>query len=135
MPWSTRLDISLDDIDYLGHVTAFVHLKLFEQARAGWLTVVMDDPSPAFVLAHQELDYRRELLVSEGPVTVAIEPLQLTRSTVRIHEQLRSSDGTVRTESQAVLVRWNREKRRSMPFPALERQRIQAQLPAPVEAV
>jgi acyl-CoA thioester hydrolase len=133
--WSTLLDVSVDDTDYLGHITAFVHLKLFEQARARWLAAVMEDPSPAFVLAHQELDYRREILVSDGPVTVTIEPVQLARSSVRIFEQLLAVDGTLRTESTAVLVRWDRERRRSTPFSALERQRIQAQLPTPVETI
>ena len=108
---------------------------MFEQARVAWLADIMDDRFPSFVVARQELDYRRELLVSDGPARVIVQPVQVTTSTVRVHEQLLSADGSLRTESQAVLVRWNRERRCSMPFPAVERQRIQAQLSAPVETI
>lgn len=124
MTWSTSITLTQDDTDYLGHVTAYVHLRLLEQARAGWLAEVQDDPTPGFVLAHQELDYRREILLSDAPVTVTITPVRVGRSSVVVQESIASAADTLHTESQAVLVRWDRDTRRPIPFPPGERERL-----------
>lgn len=126
-PWEIELPLRADYIDYLGHVTAAAHLTLFELAHGHWLAELMADPTPPFVLARLELDYRRELLEKDGPVTVSVVPERLTRSTVVVREELRSTQH-MHTEATAVLVRWDREARRSMPFPPSERAGIEAQL-------
>ena len=130
MPWSSRLELCENDVDYLGHITAAAHLKLFEDARSDWLAEVTNDPWPAFVVVRQELDYRRELRLTDGPVTITTEPPRLSRSTVTVHERMASGRDTLHTESLAVLVRWDRERRRSMQFSARERKRIEARLNA-----
>lgn len=127
--WHTQLELRNEYRDYLGHVTAAVHLKLFEQARDRWLAEIADDPMPSFVVARQELDYRRELLVEQGPVTVSVAPVRLTKSSVTISEKL-STEDAVHTESRAILVRWDRDRRRSMPFSPPERRHIEAQIEA-----
>jgi acyl-CoA thioesterase FadM len=124
--WSTQLELDDGDTDYLGHITAAAHLALFERARTAWLAQVTGEVLPAFVVVRQALDYHRELLLAAGPVTIALRPLALTRSTVTVHETMTPAQGTTTTESRAVLVRWDREQRRSMPFSALERERIDA---------
>jgi acyl-CoA thioesterase FadM len=128
MPWASQLQLCENDVDYLGHITAAAHLKLFDDARTGWLAEVTNDPLPPFVVVRQELDYRRELRLTDGPVTITTEPLGLSRSTVTVHERMASERDTLHTESHAVLVRWDRERRRSTPFSARERQRIEWQL-------
>jgi acyl-CoA thioesterase FadM len=128
--WLTRLELQESDVDYLGHITATAHLKLFEEARTGWLAQVIADPLPAFALVRQELDYRRELRLADGPVTITLEPLQLSTSTVTVHERMASGRDTLHTESRAVLVRWDAMRRRSMPFSRRERQQIETQLSA-----
>lgn len=115
-------------VDYLGHVTAAAHLILLEEAHAAWLSSVMDDDMPSFVLAHLEMDYRREILLADGPVAVTIRPVRIGRSSLTIEEQMLGSDGTVRTEARVVLVRWDRDGRRAIAFPDVERAIIQAQL-------
>jgi acyl-CoA thioesterase FadM len=127
MPWFSRLELCENDVDYLGHITAAAHLKLFEEARTDWLAEVTNEPLPSFVVVRQELDYRRELRLADGPVTITTEPLRLSRSTVAVHERMTSGQDALHTESHAVLVRWDRGRRRSMPFSARERQRIEAQ--------
>jgi acyl-CoA thioesterase FadM len=126
--WEIELELRQEYVDYLGHVTAAAHLTLFELAHGHWLAELMDDPSPAFVLVRLELDYRRELLLTDGPVTASVTPVELTRSTVRVREELRSASHGVHTEAVAILVRWDRERRRSMPFTPTERAGIEAQL-------
>ena len=88
---------------------------------------MLREPEPSFVVVRQELDYRNEILLKDGPVTVYIEPLRVSRSGIAIREFMKSAKGTLHTESQAVLVRWDREARRSMPFTDSERERILGQ--------
>ncbi|WP_165964259.1 thioesterase family protein [Actinomadura sp. KC216] len=126
--WDIELELRERDRDYLGHVTAVAHLALFEEAHARWLAEIMDEPAPPFVIVHLELDYRRELLIDDGPVTVSLKPVVLTNSTVTVHERLGSAGKGVHTESRVILARWDRERRRSMPFPPRERQAIEALL-------
>lgn len=131
--WTIDLDLSEDWVDYLGHVTATAHLAIFEDARTRWLMTIMDSDQPSFVLVRQELDYRRELLLSAGPVTVTVTPLELGRSSVTIAEAIRSTAGE-HTESRAVLVRWDRGRRCATPFLPFERERLEGQLPQGREA-
>lgn len=122
--WTVALPLREEYVDYLGHVTAAAHLALCEEARTHWLMEMLLEEQPAFVLVRQELDYRHELLQSDGPVTVSVEPVALTRSTVTVQEAIVSLSGTTHTESRAVLVRWDREERRAMAFLPAERDRI-----------
>ena len=125
--WTTEIDLRDEWVDYLGHITATAHLALFEEARARWLATVMNDDEPPFVLARQELDYRRELLRTADTVTVSIRPVTLGRTSVTVAERLTSAAG-LHTESRAVLVRWDGDARGATVFPPLERSRIEAQL-------
>ncbi|GAA1949001.1 hypothetical protein GCM10009798_05270 [Nocardioides panacihumi] len=126
-PWQTEIALRAEYVDYLGHVTAAAHLTLVEEAHGRWLAEVTDDPMPSFVLVRLELDYRRELLLDDGPVQATVAPLVVTRSTVTVEEALTSSRA-VHTQARAILVRWDRDRRRSMPFPPGERERIRAQI-------
>jgi len=119
------VDLDADWVDYLGHVTAAAHLTIFEHARAHWLMRIMDDQQPPFVVVRQELDYRRELLIAGRAVSVSVTPTELGRSSLTIAEELSSAEG-VHTRSRAVLVRWDRERRRATPFLPAERDRIEA---------
>jgi len=125
--WTVDLDLRDERVDYLGHITAAAHLAIFEEARARWLMAIMDDDQPSFVLAHQELDYRRELLLSARPITVSVAPVSLGATSLTIVEEIRSATG-VHTESRAVLVRWDRAGRRPMAFPSVERERIERRM-------
>lgn len=118
--WTVDIDLHEEWVDYLGHITAAAHLVIFEEARARWLMSLMEDEQPSFVVVRQELDYRRELLCSASPVSVEVRPIAIGRSSLTIVEELRSEWG-VHTESRAVLVRWDRDKRRATPFLAFER--------------
>lgn len=122
--WTIELPLRDEYVDYLGHVTAAAHLALCEEARTRWLMGILEEDQPAFVLVRQELDYRRELLLTDGPVVVSVEPVTLTRSTVTVQEAIASRRGVVHTASRAVLVRWDREARRAMPFLPVERERV-----------
>ena len=126
--WSMKLELRPESRDYLGHVTAAAHVALVEEAHAHWFAEIIGDEEPPFVLARLELDYRRELLLEHGPVTVSVEPVLLTRSTVTVAERMLSGAGGLHTESRAVLVKWDRGRRRASPFLPRETSLISAQL-------
>ena len=125
--WHTEVAPRTEYVDYLGHVTAAAHLTLFEEAHWRWLAEITGDSHPAFVLARLELDYRHELLAEDGPVRVTIAPVEVTRSSTTVEEMLVSARG-IHTQARAVIVRWDRAARRSMPFLPLERERLLEQL-------
>lgn len=126
--FAIRLQLEEKYVDYLGHVTAAAHLVLLEEAHTQWLASVTEEELPSFVLAHLELDYRRELLLTDGPVTVRLRPLQMGRSSVVVDEQIRGADGDVRSEARVVLVRWDRDRRCATVFSDAERALIEVQL-------
>ncbi len=57
-----------------------------------------------FVLAHVEIDYRREITQAAGEVTVESRVTGWGRSSVRTAETIRFADGTVSAEGAAVVV-------------------------------
>jgi acyl-CoA thioesterase FadM len=110
------VSITDDMVDYLGHVTASAHLEIFEHARWRWFSALWRDDEPSYVLARQELDYERELLVHDGPIEVTIAVESLGQRSVTIRETISSDAARIHTRSRAVLVRWDRASRRSMAF-------------------
>lgn len=129
-PWSTEVALRDDQVDYLGHVTAHCYLELLEFAHWRWLSEVMADERPAFVIAEIRLRFLKELLISDGPVSIAIVPKVLTERSVTVVEELRSAAG-IHATAEAVLVRWDPDARGSRPFTPDERARIHARMAPP----
>lgn len=118
----TQLDIGPEVTDYLGHVTAYAHLLLLEQARWSWLADAWGVPEPTFVVARQELDYRREIVVADSPVTVVAAVERISRSSFVVREEIVSgAPEIVHTTSRAVLVRWDTALRCPATLTAAER--------------
>ena len=128
--WSTEVPLRDDQVDYLGHVTAHCYLELLEFAHWRWLSEVMADERPAFVIAEIRLRFLKELLIGDGPVSITIAPKVLTERSVTVAEELRSA-ARVHATAEAVLVRWDPAARGSRPFAPDERARIRAQLARP----
>ncbi|WP_370937394.1 acyl-CoA thioesterase [Amycolatopsis sp. cg13] len=129
-PWSTEVALRDDQVDYLGHVTAHCYLELLEFAHWRWLSEVMADERPAFVIAEIRLRFLKELLIGDGPVSITIAPKVLAERSVTVVEELRSAVGRHAT-AEAVLVRWDPDVRGSRPFGPDERARIRVQIAPP----
>lgn len=128
MPWTTDVVLRGEWVDYNGHITATAHLAILEEAHTQWLAEVMDMCEPSFVVASQGLEYRAELLEAAGTVCVSLVPKKLTSRSVHLYEEIRSSEGTLHTESRVVLVRWDGATRGSTPFLEPERERIEDEM-------
>ena len=131
MSWSTVMHLQYRDLDYLGHVTASAYLALFEEARTEWMSPASEGGVPTYVVARQLIDYRRELLIVDGPVTLTIAVERIGKRSVDLQEALMTSSGELRTVSAATLVMWNRDRRRSRPISSAERALFDAALESP----
>ncbi|MGV9866675.1 acyl-CoA thioesterase [Rhodococcus koreensis] len=119
--WKTSIELRARDFDYLGHLTSAAYIELLEEARVRWLTPTSDDGQPAYVVARQSVDYRREIRPPDGPVVISIRAQQESESRIVVHEVIAGHDGSVRASCEGVLVGWDREQRCSRPLNAAER--------------
>ncbi|WP_420752961.1 acyl-CoA thioesterase [Rhodococcus sp. O3] len=119
--WRSVFDLRFGDFDYLGHMTATAYLMFFEEARVAWLSTGLRQQEPTYVVAHQEIDFERELLRSDSPVTVEIAVMSAGNSHIDLHERLISAKGLRHATSRASLVMWDREQRRPRPCSEAEK--------------
>lgn len=117
--------LRLNDFDVLGHLNQAVYHELLELGRIDLVTGLSLD-NDDFVLAHVELDYRREIAKPERSVTVETEIERVGRSSVRMRQRVVRGDGVVAAEGSSVLVGWDRAARGSRPLGDAERAALQA---------
>ena len=98
------------DMDALGHVNQAVYHELLEELRAAFFRRALPDlPFTGYVLAHVELDYRREVRIEDRVLTGECHAARLGRSSVELDNRLMLRDGTVAVEGRAVLVAWDED--------------------------
>ncbi len=124
-----ELQLRLNDFDVLGHLNQAVYHELLEQGRIALLTSLSSD-SNEYVLAHVELDYRREVPVPTRTVVVETGVERVGTSSVRLAQRLLRPDGEIAAEGVSVLVGWDRETRSSRPLREAEKQAYAAVQPA-----
>ena len=117
------------DMDAYGHVNNAVYLNYLEEARDRVLEELFGAESYDFVLAHVDIDYRREITQDAGEVTVESRVTGWGRSSVRTAEAIRFSDGTLSAEGGAVVVARDTETGASRPLTDVELARLAARWP------
>jgi acyl-CoA thioester hydrolase len=123
-PAAVRSELPLRhrDLDALGHVNQAVFHELLEEVRAAFFRATLPDlPFTGYVLAHVELDYRREVRIEDRYVIGECRVAELGRSRVELENRLLLADGTVAVEGKAVLVAWDEQTRRSRELTESER--------------
>jgi acyl-CoA thioester hydrolase len=126
-PAPVRIELPLRhrDLDALGHVNQAVFHELLEEARGAFFRATLPDlPFTGYVLAHVELDYRREVRIENRYVIGECGVAALGRSRVELDNRLLLPDGTVAVEGRAVLVAWDEESRRSRELTQSEREAL-----------
>jgi acyl-CoA thioester hydrolase len=118
-----RIEIRWNDLDVYGHVNNAIYLTYLEEVRDEWLGHSLGDPDEVWnwVLVHVEIDYRRELALSDDLVVATCRLERVGNSSVTTHEEVRTLDGQLSAEAKAVLVARDRESGRSRPLTARER--------------
>ena len=118
-----RIEIRWNDLDVYGHVNNAIYLTYLEEVRDEWLGRSLGDPDEVWnwVLVHVEIDYRRELALSDDVVVATCRLDRIGGSSVTTREEVRTLDGRLSAEARAVLVARDRESGRSRPITAGER--------------
>jgi acyl-CoA thioester hydrolase len=126
-PAPVRVELALRqrDLDALGHVNQAVYHELLEDVRAAFFRQTLPDlPFTGYVLAHVELDYRREARIEHRYLTGECRVAGLGRSRVELDNRLLLPDGDVAVEGRAVLVAWDEQSRESRELTERERKAL-----------
>jgi acyl-CoA thioester hydrolase len=122
------------DMDALGHVNQAVYHELLEEVRAAFFARTLPDlPFTGYVLAHVELDFRREVRIEHRRLVGECSVAELGRSRIELANRLLLPDGTVAVEGRAVLVAWDEQTRRARHLTDEERAALSAQAASGVE--
>ena len=113
------IEIRWRDFDAFGHVNNSVYLDYLEDVRDEWLELAVGRTGSSwdFVLVRVAIDFRRELLVDrDKSVLVRCRLARLGRSSVHTLEDVRTPDGELVAEAEAVLAARTRGEPKSRPL-------------------
>ena len=111
------------DMDAYGHVNHVVYLTYLEEARdAAIARILRDTPGEGgYVVVRVGIDYRRELRLADGPVVVSCAVTTIGGASAQTRETIHTTTGELAAEAEAVLVKFDRETRRSRQWSDVER--------------
>ena len=130
MPHEKEIEIRWRDVDAYRHVNNAVYATYLEECRDEWMETVLGDIGDPwdFVLARVAIDFRRELTQDDDAVVVSCALERIGNSSVTLREQIRTRDGELSAEAEAVLVARDRGTGRSRPLTEPERAAIERAL-------
>jgi acyl-CoA thioester hydrolase len=133
MAHEKRVEIRWRDVDAYLHVNNAVYATYLEECRDEWIDRALEGVSDTwdFVLARVAIDFRRELRLEDDEVVVSCSLARIGNSSVGLSEQIRTREGELAAESEAVLVARDREAGRSRPLTDTERAAFERVLDAP----
>ncbi len=99
-------------MDMLGHLNQSVYHELLEEGRAALITELIRRAGAgqghgAFVLAHVDLDYHREVRKDHGEVQVHVQVQRVGSSSLTLGHEVRLPDGELAASGTTVLVAWD----------------------------
>lgn len=118
-----RIEIRWRDCDAYKHVNNAVYATYLEECRDEWVARVLGEVGDVwdYVLARVAIDYRRELVLEDDAVVATAELVRIGNSSLTLREQVRTLDGELAAESEAVLVARDPRTGRSRPLSEAER--------------
>ncbi len=118
-----RIEIRWRDVDAYRHVNNAVYATYLEECRDEWVERMLGgtgDPWD-YVLARVAIDFRRELTQDDDTVLVRCGLARIGTSSLTLAEEIRTEDGTLAAEAEAVLVARDRKLGGSRPLTDAER--------------
>ena len=124
-----QVEIRWKDVDAYRHVNNAVYLTYLEECRDEWLEQALGDADGSwdFVIARVAIDYRRELRLEDDAVVVRCGLDAIGTSSVRTREEVRTVDGVLAAEAEAVLVARDPASGNSRPLHPAEREAFERQ--------
>ena len=123
MAHEKRVEIRWSDVDAYQHVNNAVYATYLEECRDEWVELAVGDAGDSwdYVLARVAIDFRRELRLEDEEVVVSCSLERIGNASLTLREQIRTRDGELSAEAEAVLVARDRELGRSRPLTEAER--------------
>ena len=123
MAHEKEIEIRWRDLDAFNHVNNAVYATYLEECRDEWMTEALEGAGDPWdwVLARVAIDYRRELTQEDDVVVVSCRLTRIGASSVTLREQIRTRDGVVRADAEAVVVARDRTTGQSRPITDAER--------------
>ena len=127
-----RVEIRWSDVDAYMHVNNAVYATYLEECRDEWVDRALGELGDAwdFVLARVAIDFRRELRLEDEEIVVSCTLQRIGNSSVTLSEEIRTREGELSAEAEAVLVARDRELGRSRPLTEAEREAFEGVLQA-----
>ena len=127
-----RVEIRWSDVDAYMHVNNAVYATYLEECRDEWVDRALGKLGDAwdFVLARVAIDFRRELRLEDEEIVVSCTLQRIGNSSVTLSEEIRTREGDLSAEAEAVLVARDRELGRSRPLTEAEREAFEGVLQA-----
>jgi len=109
------VEIRWSDVDAYLHVNNAVYATYLEECRDEWVDRALEGVSNTwdFVLARVAIDFRRELRVEDEEIVVSCSLARVGNSSITLREQIRTREGELAAEAEAVLVARDRNAGRS----------------------
>lgn len=124
MAHEKRIEIRWRDVDAYRHVNNAVYATYLEECRDELAEKVLAGVGDIwdYVLARVAIDFRRELTQDDDEVVVRCAVERVGRSSVTLREEIRTRDGELSAEAEAVLVARDQATGRSRPLTDPERE-------------
>lgn len=119
-----QIEIRWRDIDAYRHVNNAVYATYLEECRDEFIERVLQgvgDPWD-YVLARVAIDYRRELTQADDRVVVTCVVERIGNSSITLREVMRTLNGELAAEAEAVVVARDHATGRSRPLTEPERE-------------
>ena len=118
-----QIEIRWRDLDAYRHVNNAVYATYLEECRDEFIDTVLAGIGDAwdYVLARVAIDYRRELTQEDDTVVVRCTVERIGTSSITLREEIRTRDGELSAEAEAVLVARDQKTGRSRPLTEAER--------------
>jgi acyl-CoA thioester hydrolase len=124
MTHEKAVEIRWSDVDAYQHVNNAVYATYLEECRDEWVERALAGVGDSWdlVLARVAIDFRRELRLEDEEVVVSCTLTRIGNSSLTLREQVRTRDGELAAEAEAVLVARDRELGRSRTLTDAERE-------------
>jgi acyl-CoA thioester hydrolase len=130
MTHEKAVEIRWSDVDAYQHVNNAVYATYLEECRDEWVERALGGAGDSWdlVLARVAIDFRRELRLEDEEVVVSCTLTRIGNSSLTLREQVRTRDGELAAEAEAVLVARDRELGRSRTLTDAEREAFERAL-------
>ncbi len=124
MQHEKQIEIRWRDVDAYRHVNNAVYATYLEECRDEFLDRVLQGVGDSwdYVLARIAIDYRRELRQADDMVVVTCVVERIGNSSITLREVIRTLDGELAAEAEAVVVARDQATGRSRPLTEAERE-------------